>query len=265
VVIEEADKYFVSVNNKEVSYNNLPYYRDKSFLPIDITDLVNPGNNIIQISRNFKSADKNNIDNNNLSKFYGTELEQIYIIGDFAVKGEKIGTDYFECKRDRFKPSFLLTGETGLTTGDLLSDGYCFFNGTLVLTSEIVIPEIIRSQKYYLDFEELETVIAEIKINNRPAGNIGWKPYSLEITDYVSQGKNKIEVILTNSLRNLLGALHYVPTETTGGQWSQKSSPSIGDGPQWYKNRNSNKYWSDDYFFRRFGVGKVSVLRKVLE
>ncbi|MBN2312373.1 MAG: hypothetical protein JXM79_00495 [Sedimentisphaerales bacterium] len=261
VVIEEAKDYIVTVNNKEVKYNNLPYYRDKSFLPIDITHLVKPGKNIIRLSRHFEAADKNTIDNNDLGKFYGTELEQIYVIGDFAVQGEKIGQDDFECKRERFNPSFLLTKETGVTSGNLLTDGYCFFNGTLTLSSEVVIPDMSRDRKYYLDMEALDTVIAEIKINDCPAGTLGWKPYRVEITDFVRLGKNKIEIILTNSLRNLLGSLHYVPKkDSPGGQWSLKASPSLGDGARWYTNRHNNKYWSDDYFFRSFGVGKVSVL-----
>ncbi len=71
---------------------------------------------------------------------------------------------------------------------------------------------------------------------------------------------NKVEIILTNSLRNLLGELHYIPvTDTKAGQWSEKSDPSLGDGPQWYKNRSNNKRWTDDYFFRPFGVGNVKI------
>jgi hypothetical protein len=62
-------------------------------------------------------------------------------------------------------------------------------------------------------------------------------------------------------LRNLLGELHYIPiTDTKAGQWSEKSDPSLGDGSQWYRNRNNKKRWTDDYFFRSFGVRNVMIL-----
>ncbi len=260
LVIEEAEKFEVRVNDQEVNYTNLPYYRDQFFHPIAITSFVKEGNNTIVLSCHFEAADKNKIDNNNLHQFYGTELEQIYLTGDFAVRGEKIGEDYFECRRERYKPSFVLTKETGKTSGNLLTDGYCFFNGTIGLSADVVIPETDGNRKYYLEMEELETVVAEIRVNGSVAGDIGWKPYRVEITGYVTPGNNRIEILLTNSLRNLLGELHYVPLkDAPGGQWSQKASPSLGDGSKWYLNRINNKLWSDDYFFRSFGVENVFV------
>ncbi len=60
--------------------------------------------------------------------------------------------------------------ETGITNGDLLADGYCFFNGSIVLTSEVDIPEIKSNHKYRLSLGELDTVTAEIKINDRSVG-----------------------------------------------------------------------------------------------
>ncbi|MDD2380612.1 MAG: glycosyl hydrolase [Mariniphaga sp.] len=266
VVIEEADQYGIMINGNEVKYNNAPYYRDISFLPVDITSFVKKGKNIIQLTRNFESADKDNIDNKNLNKFYGTELEQIYLTGDFAVVGEKTGEDFFECKRERFTPSFILTKETKETDGNLLLDGYCFFNGTLSLNAEVDISPKDETRKYYLEMEDLQTVTAEIKVNGKTAGIIAWKPYRLELTGFIDQGTNNVEIILTNSLRNLMGSLHYLPLkDATGGQWSQKATPSVGDGSRWYENRNDNKYWSDDYFFRSFGVEKVSVVSNDVE
>ncbi len=88
-MIEEADKYLVTVNNREIRYNDLPYYRDKDFLPIDITHLIRPGSNFVQLSRNFEAADETDIYSDNLRRFYGTELEQIYLIGDFGVVAKK--------------------------------------------------------------------------------------------------------------------------------------------------------------------------------
>lgn len=256
VVIEEADKYSVEVNGMSVKYEGLPFYREKCFLPIDITHHIKTGINRIQISRTFEAEDKDNLDNENLHKYYGTELEQVYLIGDFAVKGKRTGQDFFECRRERFNPKFVMAKESGITGGNLLTDGYCFFNGTINLTTNVIIPEVKKNERYFIDFGELDTTIAKVKVNNQDAGKIAWKPYRADITDYIWEGENKIEISLTNSLRNLMGSLHYIPSlDAKAGQWSQKASPAVGDGPEWYKNRDKNKHWSDDYFFRSFGVG----------
>ena len=260
VVIEEADKYIIMVNGSTVKYEGLPFYRDKCFLPVNITQYVKPGANYVDITRDFETADKENLDNENLFKFYGTELEQIYLIGDFAVKGEKIGQDFFETKRHRYKSKFILTKESGITSGDLLADGYCFFNGKINLTTEAIISKIKENERYYFNIENLFTTIAKIKINNQDAGIIAWRPYRLDITDYIWEGQNWIEISLINSLRNLLGGIHFIPSKNMpGGQWSQKANPRIGDGSEWYKNREKNKYWSDDYFFRPLGVGNTVI------
>jgi len=45
--------------------------------------------------------------------------------------------------------------------------------------------------------------------------------------------------------------------EKFSGQWSLKVTPRLADGPDWYEKRTKEKLktWSDDYFFRPFGIG----------
>jgi hypothetical protein len=108
-------------------------------------------------------------------------------------------------------------------------------------------------------------VLSEIEINNREAGYIAWKPYRLDITDHIWKGKNRIVISLTNSLRNLLGEIHFIPLEEDkfSSQWSLKVTPRLADGPDWYEKRINGKLktWSDDYFFRPFGIdGGISII-----
>jgi hypothetical protein len=257
VVIERAENYTVLVNGNKVSYEGLPYYRDKSFHPIDITSSVKSGSNQIEISITFKAPDPS-LDYD--ERAFGTELEQIYLIGDFAVKGEKEGEDWFESPRHRYKPQFTIIKETGKTGGDLLQEGYSFFNGTITLTTKAILPEIKENERIFLDFTKLNTTYAKIRINNIDAGQLAWFPYKLDITEFVWKGENKIEISLTNSLRNLLGELHYVPV--LPGGWEQKFSGKSYDGSDWLEKRKNGtvKSWSDDYFFKPLGIeGPVSV------
>jgi hypothetical protein len=257
VVIERAAGYSVLVNNAKVAYDGLPYYRDKSFHPIDITSSIKQGTNQIELSTAFHAPDPN-LDYD--ERAYGTELENIYLIGDFAVNGEKIGEDWFESPRHRYKPQFTIIKETGKCSGDLLKEGYSFFNGTISLTTKAILPEIKDNERIFLDFTKLNTTYAKIRINNIDVGELAWFPYQLDITEFVWKGENKIEISLTNSLRNLLGELHYVPV--LPGGWEQKFSGKSYDGPDWLEKRKNGtvKSWSDDYFFKPLGIeGSVSV------
>jgi hypothetical protein len=257
VVIENAEEFSVRVNNNKVSYEGLPYYRDKSFHPIEITSIIKPNTNQIELTREFHAADPSfEYDD----RTYGTELENIYLIGDFAVKGSKIGEDWFESPRHRYKPEFSIVKESCKSKGDLLQDGYSFFNGTITLTTTALLPELNENERVYLEFEKLNATYAKIRINNLDAGELAWFPYKLEITDLVWKGENKIEISLTNSLRNLLGELHYVPV--LPGGWEQKFSGKSYDGVNWLGKRGNGtaKSWSDDYFFKPLGIeGTVSI------
>jgi len=100
-----------------------------------------------------------------------------------------------------------------------------------------------------------------LRINNIDVGELAWFPYQLDITDFVWKGENKIEISLTNSLRNLLGELHYVPV--LPGGWGQKFSGRAYDGPDWLEKRKNGtvKSWSDDYFFKPLGIeGAASII-----
>jgi hypothetical protein len=50
--------------------------------------------------------------------------------------------------------------------------------------------------------------VAEVRVNGASAGIIGWQPYELEITNLVKPGTNRVEVVVTGSLKNLLGPHH---------------------------------------------------------
>lgn len=258
VVIENAGDYTVLINGNQVTYEGLPYYRDRSFHPIDISHLVKSGTNVGHLSCHFQAGDPKEVDN---EKLFGTELEAIYLIGEFAVKGNYTGRDRFESVRHRYQPPFMLTNETNSSNGDLLADGYCFFNGSLSLITTGILRKRERSGKIFLEIEQLNSTLAKIKVNNKEAGTLAWKPYRIDITDLVWEGENKIEICLTNSLRNLLGAFHYVPVPVSN-PWPYEFSGRAYDGPDWLEKRAQGiaKSWSDDYFFRPFGIeGNVMI------
>jgi hypothetical protein len=47
--------------------------------------------------------------------------------------------------------------------------------------------------------------VAEVKVNGKSAGIVGWQPYEADIGSLVRPGENRIEVVVRGTLRNLLG------------------------------------------------------------
>ncbi len=216
---------------------------------------------VVDITRQFEAPDRRYVDDDEkLHRYYGTEIEQVYLIGEFAVRGERIGSDYFETERHRYRPKFVMAAESGVSSGDLLADGYPFFNGTISLVSHVVVPATEKGRRYFLKLGRLGATVASIQVNQRDAGKIAWQPYSVDVTHLVWQGENRIEIRLTNSLRNLLGGLHFVPLKDRKGQWSLKAEPRLANGPRWYENREKNKTWSDDYFLRPLGTAGARIV-----
>ncbi|MBC7321192.1 hypothetical protein H5T89_11185 [bacterium] len=255
LVVEDAEKYEIRVNNKKVKYNGLPYYRDISFHPIDISSVVKKGKNIIEMSTYFVAGDPNA--QRDLERLYGTELEAIYLIGDFAVKGERRRV---EGKSIWYKPEFVICREVLVTDGDLLASGYPFFSGTISLFQSFELSTLRENNKVFLEVEKLYSVVTKVRVNGMEAGVILWKPYKLNITDFVKEGANSIEFELTNSLRNLLGPHHNTLGETSS-VWNYSFSGRNRDGEKWLEKRKEGRCisWTDDYCFVPFGISNVNI------
>ena len=68
--------------------------------------------------------------------------------------------------------------------------------------------------------------VAEVKVNGESAGIIGWQPFELDITDQLNEGQNKVEVIVTGSLKNQMGPHHFNPTPGFVTPWSFFRGPA---------------------------------------
>ena len=86
-----------------------------------------------------------------------------------------------------------------------------------------------NGKRLYLDLGRVE-VIAEVKVNGKPAGNL-WKfPYRTEITSLVKPGENALEIEVTNLWPNrLIGDEQQSPEYEYAG-----ATGGIRAIPDWY-------------------------------
>jgi len=79
--------------------------------------------------------------------------------------------------------------------------------------------------KYSVKLGNWHGTVAEVRVNGKPAGIIGWPPYELDISQAVVAGENEIEVVVYGSLKNLLGPHHKVTRRGIVTPWSFKQAP----------------------------------------
>jgi hypothetical protein len=274
VVIEEAAKWDVRVNGRTVRYEGLPFYRDISFHPIDISFLVRDGENVIELHRHFEFADPSSYKDQ--AKRYGTELESIYLIGDFCVRGtpsiEPIPVNPHhkqwglpEIPLLRYQPHWTLSDDKQVVaTGDLVAQGYPFFAGRVILNQRVTLKSPLPGQRVFFELPRLDAIVAKVRLNGYACADIVWQPCRAELTEHVQEGENLLEVELVSSLRNLLGPHHNTRGELVSvgpgdfdgrGGWSQP-----GDA-NWLELRKDGKAraWTDDYFLVPFGLTNPAI------
>ncbi|MFW5863914.1 MAG: glycosyl hydrolase [bacterium] len=265
LALEQRDAWTILLNGKPVEKPADGYYIDRAFEMVDIREYVQEGHNVLHMSREYKPPEIPKFGlQARFQNLGGVELEDVYLVGDFGLTtkptgrtGRKGGVVY--------APEFALTREKESTTGDLLADGYPFYAGSISLEQSIELPAVEKGKRLKLVFQAPEACVIRAMVNDSDAGAVAWAPWEIDITDQAISGENQIRLVLTNTLRNLLGPLHRTwgkPGHCWGpgafsGRWDQDTNEGF---PGWYKNREKDTAaWSDNYYFLPFGLGKVIV------
>lgn len=84
-----------------------------------------------------------------------------------------------------------------------ISDEGKSFSGTAVYETTFSVDSKSNNTNYFLNLGRVE-VIAKVKVNDKEAGTCWTSPYVLDITEYLQQGGNKIQVEVTSTWFNRL-------------------------------------------------------------
>ena len=194
------------------------YWVDKSFKTAPIGDLVKSGTNIVELRAKWHE---------------NIEVESIYILGDFEVENQS---------NRRFK---LIEPGKKAVSGNLVYKGYPFFTGKMSFSQKWSLEEKDEAQ-YFLEVEQQGSVVVEAGINGCMAEVGIVRPYVWDITPYITEGENIIEITITTSLHNLLG-----PHHSTKGEITACAPASFRD----------EKNWTDDYYFVELGLRKARIYK----
>lgn len=163
-------------------------FLDHDMRMIDVTDICVVGKNILTIEydhKMFAFEGKTGIEST------GMMWDCAYIIGDFALqKNSEAMNDY-----DIIAPA------KQLKIGSWTSQGYVYFNGCMQYTQEFDIKKD-KNARYILDMGHVIDTV-QVEINGTDAGERVWMPYTLDITEYISSGTNKLVLKIRNTPINI--------------------------------------------------------------
>jgi hypothetical protein len=257
--IEDAAQYGIRVNGQGVlpakpqaGEEGPSHYLDRSFHIVDIAAAVRQGENTLELSVDFRPIPKATFDLASLFEVQtGTELENIYLVGDFAVAG-LVSPRAARAKCVRYEPKFSLVPESGQSWGDLTAAGYPFYAGRFTLEDTVELPRPAKGQRVYLELPRLDAALAKVRVNGKEAGAIAWAPYEVEITPLVKAGANRIEIELVGTLRNLMGP-HHRSNGEPDDCWRTAFNYTPPEGPAEHA-EEAEGAWTDDYFVVHFGL-----------
>jgi hypothetical protein len=276
LVVEQPYLYRILVNGNKINFVGGDYYRDQALRTHDISGTLKKGANAIVLSLNYVAPEPASLD---AVKRYGTEIESIYLTGDFAVsvtpskeplaESQKNSLHLFPGKPIHSIRSFAVTREKDRFEGDLVEQGYPFYAGTFILRNNFVLDKKPgdKAKRYFISFPSFEAIVVKVKINEKEFDPLLYSPWEIDITGAIREGDNRVEVELTNSLRNLLGPHHH-----TGGELTEVGPVTFTGNPGWPSNNGgqSNWYdirlsgkpllWRDDYYLIPFGLLEPPVI-----
>ena len=247
LVVEYAERYRITVNGTEVRSATPPlppYLDDFRFHRIDISAQIRPGENSVELHLpHFTFAD-NDAPRARQSDRTGTEIEAIYIVGDFHVSSRPAAAadtgpnpvtkvfPFAAYTNDQLPPvrmhylaadSLTISEPTVLSYGDVVAQGLPFYAGRLRITMTLANSSAHQAE---LRFSELDATVAAVEADGIALGHIFTSPLCVA----VPAGTRNLAVTLYSSLRNLLGPHHHDSGEPVNtAPWFYL--PFCGDGP----------------------------------
>ncbi len=286
LVVEYPERCQIKVNGEIVEYDpKLGFWLDFRWMPIDITGKLRDGENTVELFyKDFKYGDTAVYEP--AWRRYGTEIESVYLVGDFSVKAEYSDMkmpeqpDISACppygkpvRNAQYEfvppnlvlasaPSIALCEPREISTGDVTKQGMPFYTGRICYTAmlkDISVPNGARAE---LEIEgALDVPVAEVFVNGKRAKVIYEAPLRADITDCLDGKIATIEIVLYTTLRNLMGPHHNTQGEPMWcGPSSFDSACNAKQFEKWSQTGQIQGRWLPDYCLRSIGeLGKISL------
>lgn len=257
LIIEEPEVQEIRLNNEPAEVTPVDYFYSKEFKIINLCGKILKGKNVITLKREYIPAGKK--PSNNLLELFingmGSEIEPIYLYGDFKVNFQKevSHSNYLQTG-----PYFSICKEDSQTivASSYSTAGYPFYVGDLILSKTIEMADDLKDYtSVRLVIGELHACVGEVLVNGRQCGDLLWEPFEAELLPYLKAGDNQIEIRLKTTLRNMIGPHHYKLYNKMSECSHESTAYWKSAEPDWMLDRNGrHKRWEKSYLFCDYGV-----------
>ena len=203
-VVERSHLYTVTLNGKEIKPTPDKWFLDRDLYVFDIGSAVRKGVNDLAFTLSPMSI--------------YAELEPAYILGNFTVQPADKG--------------FTINPPAStFIAGSWKAQGWPFYNGAVSYTKTFDISN--PSAHYQVRLGEWTGTVAAVAVNGQQAGIIGFEPYVLDVSKFIKQGANTVEVKVVGSNKNLLGPFHNRPDPGIVSPWHFRGVKFYPEGNQY--------------------------------
>jgi hypothetical protein len=189
VAIERPWLYRILLNGNEI-YPTQNRWLDREIRLFDVGKEVKTGENLLALELSPMKIH--------------AEIEPIYIIGNFIVRPAAKGWE--------IKPQ-----SKEFSTGSWKKQGWAFYSRGVSYKKIFEIDDV--EKQYRVKLGDWTGTVAEVSVNGKSAGIIGFEPYTLDVSELIRKGNNTVEVIITGSNKNLLGPFHDNPAPGLVSPW----------------------------------------------
>lgn len=176
LVLENPELYQASINGKPLKLENSGWWIDKALRTVPIpAGFIQNGENVIEM-RSVYSAEQ-------------PGLENIYLLGNFGVRNDRISA----------MPS-------SLAAGDWCPQGLPYYAGNLTYCFPL---EKLPEGRIFVSFPSWRGSALGIRVNDGEEKMLAWYPERLEITSHLNRkGRNRLCVTVYNHRRNAFGPFY---------------------------------------------------------
>lgn len=177
LAMETSDRFTVEINGNKIDFTPGRWFIDRRFRVLNMEDHIIEGENIIKATTDF---------------LWDTEIENVYIIGDFAVGTKEDGYPVIKT------PEKLTEGDWGL-------QGFPFYAGSMLYKMSFTI-EKDPDAKYEFDISGIKSSVTGIRVNDEEVGIIPFSPLKGDITGALKNGENHLELEISGSNANIFNS-----------------------------------------------------------
>ncbi|MFC1509624.1 glycosyl hydrolase [Candidatus Omnitrophota bacterium] len=224
LAVESADRFTIEINGVQVESSPGKWHIDRNIQAFDIHEHVTAGTNTIKASTDF---------------LWDTEIEDIYLVGDFAVGTEQDGFP-------------IIAEPETLEAGNWVEQGYPFYSGSMIYKMEFEL-DSTEQVRYEIDLTGAKGSTFFVVVNETEVGEVPFSPFRGDITGALKEGTNTIEIEVISTLRNTLGPLHHVEGDNLDWTGPEQFIESTLTDEQ-ARITNTTTTWNDSYHFATYGL-----------